>query len=107
MNAWRERFGNDALAAIKAVNRMNVTGPPSRMFRKLFHYILGKNSQRVELSMTRPVAVVRIPLKGSPNIELQAMCFWAGTPWINKELPQPIDKSLFIQYRPQVDVFVR
>merc|ERR1712080_216358 len=100
-----ERFGNDAMAAMKAMQKMK--GQSSKMFKKLFRYIIGVNSQNVEIDMTRPVTTIRKPVKGSPNMEEKVMCFWTGTPWANKELPQPMDKSLFIQYRPQVDVFVR
>ena len=105
MNGWREKFGNDAMAAMRAMKEMK--GQSSKMFKKLFRYIIGLNSQYVEIDMTRPVTTIRKPLKGNANKEEHAMCFWTGTPWAKKELPQPTDKSLFIQYRPQVDVFVR
>ena len=105
MKGWRERFGNDAMAAMRAKKKMK--GKSSGMFMKLFRYIIGVNSQHVEIDMTRPVTTIRKPVKGNANMEVKVMCFWTGTPWAKKELPQPMDKSLFIQYRPQVDVFVR
>ena len=105
MKNWRLKFGNDPLAAIRAMKKLG--SPSSKMFKKLFRYIIGVNSQHVEIKMTRPVTTIRKPLKGSPNMEVQVMCFWTGTPWTTKELPQPIDTSLFIQNRPGVDVFVR
>ena len=104
MKGWREKFNNDAMAAMRD-KKKNRKG--KGMFMKLFRYIIGVNSQNVEIDMTRPVTTIRKPVKGSPNMEEKVMCFWTGTPWANKELPQPMDKSLFIQYRPQVDVFVR
>merc|ERR1711944_6908 len=76
------------------------------MFKKLFQYIIGVNSQQAEIKMTRPVTTIKKKVKGSSNMEMEVMCFWTGTPWANKQLPEPIDNSVFIQNRPELTVFV-
>ena len=40
-------------------------------------------------------------------MEMEVMCFLTGTPWATVELPQPVNNSIFIQRRPEVDVFIR
>ena len=91
-----------AMAAKKKMDR-----PSSTMFKKLFRYIIGVNSEQAEIKMTRPVTTIRQKIKGKPGMETAVMCFWTGTPWANRKLPQPNDKSVFIQNRPEIDVFVR
>lgn len=104
LNNWKEDFGDDAFAAMKA---MKSGSPSSKMFKKLFRYIIGVNKEQETIEMTRPVTTIRKMVKGRPNMELEVMCFWTGTPWENKKLPDPMDDSVFIQNRPEITVFVR
>ena len=105
MKNWKEKMGDDPLGAMRAMKKSNA--PSSKMFKKLFKYIIGVNSEQAEIKMTRPVTTIRKEVKGSPNMEMEVMCFWTGTPWANKQLPEPIDNSVFIQNRPELTVFVR
>jgi len=105
MKDWRTTFNDDPMAAMRASKKFN--RPSSKMFKKLFRYIIGVNSQQAEIKMTRPVTTIRQKAKGSPNMEDEVMCFWSGTPWADKNLPEPVDKAIFIQNRPELDVFVR
>merc|ERR1712037_793855 len=50
--------------------------------------------------MTRPVLTSVLATEN--NLVDQEMCFWLGTPWENKEAPQPIDKSVTIQEKPSM-----
>ena len=102
---WEVVFNNDPMAAMAAKKKMD--RPSSTMFKKLFRYIIGVNSEQAEIKMTRPVTTIRQKIKGKPGMETAVMCFWTGTPWANRKLPQPNDKSVFIQNRPELDVFVR
>ena len=102
---WEIVFNNDPMAAMAAKKKMD--RPSSTMFKKLFRYIIGVNSDQAEIKMTRPVTTIRQKIKGKPGMETAVMCFWTGTPWANRKLPQPNDKSVFIQNRPELDVFVR
>jgi hypothetical protein len=102
---WREDFGDDPMAAMRARKKLN--RPSSKMFKKLFRYIIGVNSEQEEIKMTRPVTTIRKKVKGSSNMEMEVMCFWTGTPWENKKLPDPMDDSVFLQNRPELTVFVR
>ena len=105
MKDWRTTFNDDPMAAMRAMKKLN--RPSSVMFKKLFRYIIGVNSQQAEVKMTRPVTTIRKKVKGTPNMEVEVMCFWTGTPWAEKTLPEPVDKAVFIQNRPELDVFVR
>ena len=106
MENWRDDFGDDPMAAMKAMKKKSGS-PSSKMFKKLFRYIVGVNSEQENIEMTRPVTTIRKMVKGRPNMELEVMCFWTGTPWAYKKLPDPIDDSVFIQNRPAITVFVR
>ena len=106
MENWRDDFGDDPMAAMKARKKKSGS-PSSKMFKKLFRYIVGVNSEQENIEMTRPVTTIRKMVKGRPNMELEVMCFWTGTPWAYKKLPDPIDDSVFIQNRPAITVFVR
>jgi len=108
MKDWRTEFDNDAMAAVSARKKLN-TGK-GKMYKKLKRYITGVNSQYAEIEMTKPVTTIRQKVKGGSSaegLEYQTKCIWTGTPWDNKELPTPVDKSVFIQTRPKLDVFVR
>jgi len=101
---WRDTFGDNPMAAMMAMKK---SSPSSKMFKKLFRYIIGVNSEQENIEMTRPVTTIRKSIKGRVDMELETMCFWTGTPWENKKLPDPIDDSVFIQNRPEITVFVR
>jgi len=103
MKNWKSDFDNDPMAAWRAKKKLN---RPS-MFKKLFRYIIGVNSQQATIEMTRPVTTIRQKVKGSDRLEVKVMCFWTGTPWADKQLPEPMDQSIFIQNRPEITVFVR
>ena len=105
MKNWQKDFNNDPMAAWRAKKKLKM--PSSKMFKKLFRYIIGVNSQQANIEMTRPVTTIRQKVKGSSRLEVEVMCFWTGSPWENKELPEPMDDSVFIQNRPELTVFVR
>jgi len=105
MKNWQTDFDNDPMAAWRAKKKLNM--PSSKMFKKLFRYIIGVNSQQANIEMTRPVTTIRQKVKGSNRLEVEVMCFWTGSPWEYKELPEPMDNSVFIQNRPELTVFVR
>ena len=105
MKNWQEDFDNDPMAAWRAKKKLKM--PSSKMFKKLFRYIIGVNSQQANIEMTRPVTTIRQKVKGSNRLEVEVMCFWTGSPWEYKELPEPMDNSVFIQNRPEITVFVR
>jgi len=99
--------------------------PTSRMFKKLFKYISGVNSRTEEVNMTTPVStlhhVERRDYLG--NHEIQEMCFYLPLKYqpdhvheedagpaprhAPLEAPQPIDDTVFLHTRPQMDVYVR
>jgi len=98
--------------------------PSSQMFKKLFKYISGVNERAEEINMTRPVTtlhhVERRDYLG--NVEIQEMCFYlpskyqpnhkheeAGPSLRHSALepPQPLDHSVFIHTRPEMEVYVR
>ena len=106
MENWREEFGNDPMAAMRAMKKKKKS-PSSKMFKKLFRYIIGVNSEQENIEMTRPVTTIRKAVKGRSDMELEVMCFWTGTPWENRKVPDPMDNSVFIQNRPELTVFVR
>merc|ERR1712100_602608 len=79
-------------------------GPSSKMFMKLFRYILGVNQEAVEIEMTRPVPTSVIPVEN--NLVDQEMCFWLGTPYESKEAPLAIDKKVTIEEKPELTFYV-
>lgn len=105
MKGWKERFGDEPMKAM--MEYKETKGTNSQMFKKLFRYIVGVNSESVEINMTTPVTTLRKPVADQPEMEEQEMCFWTGTPWQDKELPKPIDKDVYIVTKPPMDVFVR
>ena len=105
MKNWQNDFDNDPMAAWRAKKKLKM--PSSKMFKKLFRYIIGVNSQQANIEMTRPVTTIRQKVKGSQRLEVEVMCFWMGSEWQNKEVPEPIDNSIFVQERPELTVFVR
>ena len=108
MKNWMSEHDNDPISAVNARKKMGTTR--GKMNEKLKRYITGFNSQYAEIKMAEPVTTIRQKVKGgvlAKGLELQTKCIWTGTPWYNKELPTPVDKSVFIQNRPELEVFVR
>jgi len=97
MRNWQENY-DTAREAMQGKNWKK--GPSSKMFMKMFKYILGVNKDATEIEMTRPVLTSVLATEN--NLVDQEMCFWLGTPWENKEAPQPIDKSVTIQEKPSM-----
>ena len=108
MKDWQSVFDNDPYAALKA--RKKLDRGKGKMYKKLKRYITGVNSKYAEIEMTKPVTTIRQKVKGGSSargLEIHTKCIWTGTPWADKELPDPVDNSVFIQHRPEIDVFVR
>ena len=78
----------------------------SKHFMKLFKYILGVNKDGVEIDMTRPVTT-KITVDEETMEATHKMCFWSGSPWAEKDLPEPLDKSIVFEDRPKTHVYVR
>ena len=75
------------------------------MFMKLFKYIIGVNSEATEIDMTTPVTTKRT--KMADNKENHQMCFWTGSEWADKELPEPIKEDVYFETREAMQVFVK
>jgi len=75
------------------------------MFMKLFRYIVGVNEDTEEIDMTRPVTT-KWSEEGK-EVASAEMCFWAGPEWQKKDLPKPLDESIYVQNRPEMIVYVR
>ena len=80
--------------------------PSSKIFMKLFRYIVGVNLNQEEIEMTRPVTTKITEFDENSNVDMD-MCFWLGTPYQTKEAPMPIDKKIYIENRPELTVYVR
>jgi len=98
---WQERFGS-AIGALGA-NQDTVT---SKMFKRLFQYIVGVNSKSASIEMTAPVTnKVLDNEEGSRSTE---MCFWLGEEYNAKNpAPEPIQDDVYIQKRPPTIYFVK
>ena len=66
---------------------------------------LGVNSDAEEIDMTSPVTMKRSRLV--LNREKQEMCFWTGSEWENRPLPQPIKDNVYIEEKEGMEVFVK
>ena len=75
------------------------------MFTRLYKYIIGVNSGATEIDMSRPVVTKRVPLVR--NRERLEMCFWTGSEWKNKVLPDPLKNDVYIMEIPAIQVYVR
>jgi len=102
MRNWEEKYDNNPMLAMRSSNYKE--GPSSKMFMKLFRYILGVNQEAVEIEMTRPVPTSVIPVEN--NLVDQEMCFWLGTPYESKEAPLAIDKKVTIEEKPALTFYV-
>jgi hypothetical protein len=102
---WRERFDNDGRKAMMQTNREEKRKDKKGMFMKLFKYIIGVNSEATEIDMTTPVTTKRT--KMADNKEKHQMCFWTGSEWADKELPEPIKEDVYFETREAMQVFVK
>ena len=66
---------------------------------------IGVNSDAEEIDMTSPVTMKRSRLV--LNREKQEMCFWSGSEWENRQLPEPIKDNVVIKEREAMEVFVK
>lgn len=101
---WRNRFPNGR-EAMREIAKEQKRKDKETMFRKLFKYIVGVNKEAWEIDMTRPVTTKRTRLV--LNREKHEMCFWAGSEWANRQLPEPINDEVYIKTRDPMQVFVR
>jgi len=113
MRNWREKYGDDPKEVMTEGTEWK-KGPSSTMFKKLFRYILGVNTESKEIAMTRPV-LSSVVTKENNLMDLE-MCFWLGTPYETKfesaglgkimynlqQAPEPIDKTVTIEERPSM-----
>lgn len=93
------------MEAMREVKKQEKREEKVNMFRKLFKYIIGVNTEAAEIEMTRPVTTKRTRLV--LNREKHEMCFWTGSEWENRQLPKPIKDDVYIQNREPLQVFVR
>ena len=100
LNGWQDTYDNNAMAAMAAKKRNyrkkeKETGKKDArhgMFKNLYQYISGVNSEYEEIEMTSPATIQHNVVEGSvENIE---MCFWSGAEWNDKEMPEPIKKDV-------------
>ena len=99
---WRLKY-SDGWEAMR--NTMKQKEKKDMMFKRLYKYIIGVNSEAAEIDMTRPVVTKRTPL--ARNRERREMCFWTGTEWADKELPEPLKKDVYTMEMPAIEVYVR
>ena len=56
--------------------------------------------------MTRPVLTFNHPKNGNEIYDME-MCFWTGTPWINKAVPELLKEgSVYVKNIPTTRVYV-
>jgi hypothetical protein len=103
---WQQRYetGMEAMTEIKMSEKRQNRDEDS-MFKRLYKYIVGVNSEAEEIDMTKPVTNKRTRLVR--NRERHEMCFWSGSPWNFKELPNPIKDNVYLQDREKMQVFVK
>jgi len=113
MNGWQQTFNNNPLVAMSASKRAKKKdkAPRNKMFMRLFKYILGVNSEGVEIDMTTPVPTThfaRLNQDGEvvEDLEDQEMCFWLGQEWQNKPLPEPIKDDVYVTEKQKLAVYV-
>ena len=75
------------------------------MFKKLYRYIFGVNSLRLQIPMTKPVSNKITPLANDRHDH--EMCIWLGSQWEDKMPPEPLDRGLYVQTQETMIVFVR
>ena len=126
---WRQIYDNNAL---RAMNDKNNEAPSSKMFMKLFRYIVGVNSEgkvswsickfslilfsqyllfyavrslAQNIEMTAPVTNKILEMDGGDKYR-DEMCFWLGSAYDTADPPNPLDDDLFIQNRESMEFFV-
>merc|ERR1712038_1457424 len=97
---WRSEHGT-AVAALGAAQDTNT----SKMFKRLFQYIVGVNSRSASIDMTVPVTNKIVTQDDETHTT--EMCFYLGDKYADKEAPAPIDDKVFIQNRDPTIYFVR
>ena len=101
---WQEMYDGDGIAALVA-NKDN-NSPASKIFKRLYRYIVGVNNGSYEIQMSMPMVDHRVPVEGEEVIKHE-LCFWTGNEWLNKKLPDPIDENVYIKEKEYFDMFVR
>jgi len=99
---WQSKYEN-AVQALGA-NQDTVT---SKMFKRLFQYIVGVNSKSASIEMTAPVTneVVDNVEEGKRSAK---MCFWLGEEYNPpKVAPEPIKPEVFIEKRSPTIYFAK
>ena len=106
---WDRRY-DSPMEAWQDLRKREKDYPPHMMFKKLFRYIIGVNTEAEEIEMTSPVITKHMPVSGTSlrtNREMQTMCFWAGSRFNREELPRPIDRDVYPEEMESMEVFVR
>jgi len=102
LNGWQDKYDNpiDVMSA-----QANQKTPGSLMFQTMFKYIVGANKAGESIEMTRPVLTISHPKNGNEIYDME-MCFWTGTPWINKTVPEPLKEgSVYVKNIPTTRVY--
>ena len=99
---WREEFPNEE--ALKE-SQLYRDQPDYKMFVKLVEYFKGNNGKGMPKDITLPITT-KVSEKPNSMSEYET-CIWAGTTWADDEPPLPLDETVYIQYRPEIEVFAR
>lgn len=101
---WRKTFDNDGH---KATSEQPATA--NVMFKRLFGYILGVNTESTTVPVTKPIIQRRTPEKshiGPEPLWKHELCFWAGSEYSRKELPGVLDDKIYIVKTAPFSAFV-
>lgn len=104
LKGWQDRY-DSPMNAMRDRRNKRKDSPVRKMFKYLYQYISGVNKEVAEIEMTSPVTSKHI-IKAD-NKEDVERCFWTGSPWENKDLPEPLKKEVYLQQRDEMYVFVR
>ena len=102
---WERKYQNGHEAMHEVEEEQKALSSKDTMFKRLFKYIIGVNKDAEEIEMTRPVTTKRTEL--ALNREKHEMCFWTGSQWEDRTLPDPIKDNVYIQEREAMKVFVK
>ena len=78
--------------------------PSNRMFKRLFGYIKGSNSQKQKISMTVPVLSKIFPVTGA-SVKKE-MCFYLPEQFQDNP-PEPTNKEIWVKEHPEIVVYVK
>lgn len=100
---WQTKYEGGAIEALTKKQETNT----SKMFRRLFQYIVGGNKKSKTIEMSVPVTN-RIEYLNDEEMSTE-MCFWLGSEYTaNAQAPQPNDADdVFIQTREPSIYFVK